>query len=405
MLIPLGINNQNYEYKIIKQNDNLSFLRERKFKFLALILLLRLTTSLNSLATSETQTNDLAVNFEMIDDEKTLELIEKHLESDGSLVYLYGENYNMEKLKSSLFKKLQIPFISDDSNLDHKRESKNLLSNIALYNLDGMIISKFDHLEFPYDTPDEIINDFISESIELKESRIKESREYFINNTLKSTPVSLNQTLNKQTHVTASTEIYDNFNVLGQTISIAVGKHITDYHITIKKNDGASERDYAIVNAESQVESGHNLDGNVWVDLLQYKSGLKRNRSSDKLLSWSPDTTNVNYNNGSTVTVSIGFPWNINLSYTWVGNAMRMITNGSKSTHNFEVTYSQRFGKLSDSDFTHNFTTVWDVKHVPAGLGLVRLDAVNSFGVKQNTGGHSMKWYPHNYLVNWYYNP
>jgi len=80
MLIPLGINNQNYEYKIIKQNDNLSFLRERKFKFLALILLLRLTTSLNSLATSETQTNDLAVNFEIIDDEKALDLIEKHIE-------------------------------------------------------------------------------------------------------------------------------------------------------------------------------------------------------------------------------------------------------------------------------------------------------------------------------------
>lgn len=208
------------------------------------------------------------------------------------------------------------------------------------------------------------------------------------------TELSSNATLMKSIRV--SQTFYGDFYFAGFTSkNLKAYKHVTDYMI-YNAQDSDPNYDYLIVEGISQVTPFIALNSGPPYATRAFQGTLDNYYGTDTLLDWSPDTTSINLNSGSSYSFSVGYPLAISFNYTWSGGSTTFMQGvGNKDDqyyHNLLV--RNQDGGLSTSAFTVKYSAMYK----SAG-SLLKLYWMNPAGLNLNGTPAGYTWYGNSYQV------
>lgn len=140
--------------------------------------------------------------------------------------------------------------------------------------------------------------------------------------------------------------------VNGSVVTFIAGKAVTDYLFYAN-----SAKTHYYVLADSQIYPAGVADSNPNVWTSGYKSNIRTNSSSNYLINWSPNTTNLNLDNNTQYQVGISASKEgieLSFNYTWQGTSnTKMDAIGDKLTGlTTEYLYKSNNSSLASKSFT-----------------------------------------------------
>ncbi|WP_211745806.1 hypothetical protein [Paenibacillus sp. Marseille-Q4541] len=142
----------------------------------------------------------------------------------------------------------------------------------------------------------------------------------------------------------------------GTTVKYIAGKAVTDY---ILYANGTGTHFYVL--ADSQVSPAGVADTNNSVYTSGYKSNIRTNSTTNSLISWTPNTSNLNLNTSSSYQVGVsvaGTGISLNFGYTWSGKSSTSLQGLGDKTSGLTTSFYSREGNvltgygLASSKFT-----------------------------------------------------
>lgn len=303
-----------------------------------------------------------------------LEEIKSHIDQSGNTIIFEGNDIDKLSLYENIFKTLNIPLFLENGEFSKVHPDAKLIENesivegekntvvqtkttlIALYNIDGKIFVLQN---------DEPTNENISKIKSYKSYVEMDDHKSFVDDfkadmdkLYSSSPTSKLATAAVQqgnilTSIRKTLSVNGKYTVIGGSkVDYIAGKAVTDY-ILYSNTTGS----HFYVLADSQIYPAGVVSPSNVVWTTGYKSNIRKNSTTNNLISWSPNTNglplenNTEYNVGATVS-NTGL--DLSFSYTWQGApAVTMQSVGDKQTGlATEYVYKTNGKGLSGKSFT-----------------------------------------------------
>ncbi|MBZ4665100.1 hypothetical protein [Mahella sp.] len=183
---------------------------------------------------------------------------------------------------------------------------------------------------------------------------------------------------------------YGDFYFAGTTFyDKQAGKHTTDYLI-YNVRDVEPSYDHLIIEANTRVYPFPALNEGPPYATRAFEAKLDNYYSSDILIDWAPDTGELDLDNGSQYTFSIGSLLSVPFSYTWEGYSDTHIKGiGNKSNQLYYNYFDRnRNGGLAINPFTVKYSAMYKSEGT-----LLKLNYQNLFGVALDGTPAGHTWY------------
>lgn len=283
-----------------------------------------------------------------------LDEIESHINQTGNTIIFEGNNIDKLTLYNNIFKPLSIPLFLDNSEFSNVHPDavlneeeatidghKNVVvptktTLIALYNVNGKIVVLQN---------DEPIEESVSKVETSRSYVVTDDRQLFVDDFKTDMDKLYSDKLSSSSRAITAAQQGDILDTIRKTFSVN-GSYTTIGGASVNYVAGKAATDYILysntkgthfyVLAHSQMYPAGVADTNNAVWTTGYKHNIRKNSTTNNLISWSPNTSalNLDSNQQYAVGASAGTSGiDLSFSYTWEGaSAVTMQSTGDKLT-------------------------------------------------------------------------
>lgn len=177
----------------------------------------------------------------------------------------------------------------------------------------------------------------------------------------------------------------------GGSVSYVAGKAVTDY---ILYANSAGTHFYIL--ADSQISPAGVADTNNAVWTAGYKSNIRTNSTTNKLISWSPNTSGLNLENATQYQIGAsvsGTGIELSFNYTWQGQSSTVMQGIGDKTSGLTTNYYSRNGNsISGYGLSGSKFTVGHGALINATNKVLSFSASHQFG-NGNLYSNNLTWY------------